>query len=165
MARSKAILGRIRLSPAENILLGYGKQARRFIQQIDLSILDAIKAGTRKASDLITISNRQFWQLRNQVEFGRPLTKEQRTKRLKKHPLEYRSEKIREITRFRKRAARIRQMVKGITLRDIHLIDDKNRIDWKNPYWTPEKKKEFRKLFDRYPREEILAVLGSPPTK
>ena len=184
MARSpKIVNGRIRLSPALNRLTGYSGKARRYVDPATYAALAtaqtaieaaqagidtaaaAIEAAERTIREAVTISARAFEQARNLAEFGEPLTKEQRTRRLKRKPLEYRSAKARETARFQRRARDIRAIVHGISARDVKLIDRKrsNNPPWRD--WSAEDKADFRDMFDEYDYDEILEALGSPDTK
>jgi hypothetical protein len=108
------------------------------------------------------ISDRQFYQKKNRAE-GRPGTKEARTKALKAGKARYRTKTAKTTEAYKRRAAGIRNAIPEITSKDAKLIDKKLRQGWDN--LTPAERLQFRQLFDKYPREEVLAALGSPPTK
>lgn len=171
---SQFVNGRIRLSPNQGRLLGFSGRARRYadpatyaavlgIEAADSAVRDALNAIERASLAAATISSRAYEQARNLVEFGEPLTKEQRTKRLQRHPLEYRSQRARETARYQRRARQVRAIIPGIAPKDAKLIDRKQRENFNS--WSDKDKLRFRQLFAAYPREQVLEALGSPITK
>lgn len=167
--RRQNILGKIRLTPAQNVLLGFTKRARRYIDESMLPIVRALETGERALIDVETMSARQYEQARNFVEFGEPLTKEKRTQRLTRWPQTaakyggYRTARARETAANERVARPIRATIEGVTPADVALMVRFERHGWLS--LTHNKKARFRKLFDKYSRESVLEALGSPPTR
>lgn len=54
-------------------------------------------------------------------------------------------------------------MIDHISPKDVKLIDEKRRKKWAD--LTKTQQNRFKKLFDLYPREQVLEALGSPVTR
>ena len=164
--RAVPVFGKIRLSPAQNILLGLTPKARHYIDIAMLPAIEAMERGQMLVANIETMSNRQFEQFRNEMEFGERITKEQRTRRMRRSPkgrIGYRTEAARQQADFERWAKPIRATVEGVTPADVKLMVKKNREDWSR--MTADEKRRFSHLFKTYNRRQVFEALGSPPTR
>ena len=145
--------------------------ARRYVDAATLEVLNTAletrtsieSAVARLDRRIETISNRQFRNIQNLETFGEKFSVETRTKRLKQRSgvgSKYRTEQAKVTEQYKRRAKRIRQTMDHIAPRDVKLIDKKFSKGWNA--LSDKEKKRFQKLFDAYPREQVLEALGSP---
>lgn len=152
-----------RLSPTELDRLGYSRSARRYVKK---STKRLVRGKTT------TIPYRQYEQTRILAETGRRVSLERKTRELASGQRQYRSESIRNITIFKRKAREIRRDVDHITLKDVKLIVKWQTVGWhgltseeeNEPIIYENEQERFSQLFKLYPREQILAGLGSPVT-
>lgn len=140
----------VRLSPSEGRRLGFTEKARRYVKASDL-------ARAKRGERVETISDRQ----RVQGETG--LTKEKRTKLLRTGKAKYKTVQAHEAVKYKRRTWKVRAAIPEITRRDLKIIDEKIQKGWNA--MSEADKTRFRNLWAIYPRDEILAALGSPETK
>jgi hypothetical protein len=155
-----------RLSPSELRAIGKSPKSRHYVRATTKNITPKTK----------TISARQYENKRiEKVTHGKAKTKEQFTKGVKTGAVRYVSNKQRDAIAYRKRAERIRDAIpyekyyqdkwgepisKVQWQRDVHLIEKFDRVRFKG--LTDEEKSDWRGLFDKYPREQVLDAIGSP---
>ncbi len=108
-----------------------------------------------------TISNRQMSNLKREARFDRKISKEAYTKAISKHELSY----VDEATELRQTNARNSRFIRGylpeIAPKDKTIALKFYRVGYDG--FTPAEKDRFKKLFERYPADNVRQSLGSQP--
>jgi hypothetical protein len=158
----------VRLTPSQNVALGFSRKARRYVLRSNLPTVQAIEVaraiagapGGELAGFMLepsrTISARQYEQQRTGI------TKEARTKLLRKGKAKYRTRQAAETVKYKRRTMRVRNAIPNITRSDLKLFDFRLQHGWNA--MDAKQKAAYRALWDKYPREEVLDALGSPVT-
>jgi hypothetical protein len=141
-----------RLSPKELKSIGKSEKSRRYVLKTTKNITGKTK----------TISARQYENARITKETsGKATSKEQFTKKVKRNEVFYKTEKQKTAIQYRERTRHLRNEIEGLTSKDQKLIDKfQTRGGWKT--LSDDEKKQWGKLFDKYPRTQVLDAIGSP---
>jgi hypothetical protein len=122
-----------------------------------------VQDGKKLTRQTKTVSHRAYQTRLDDFRAKRPLSREAATKERSVGRLAYRTSQAKEATEFKKFAKYVRSEVDGITLPDLRLIRKKETEGWND--LDDDEREQFGMLFKRYSRSQILAALGSPPTK
>ncbi len=108
-----------------------------------------------------TISNRQMSNLKREDRLGRKISKEAYTKAIRKRELSY----VDEATELRQTNARNSRFIRGY-LPEIAPKDKAVALKFYRVRYdglSPAEKGQFKKMFERYPADNVRQALGSQP--
>jgi hypothetical protein len=140
-----------RLTPSELRSIGSSPKARRYVE-----------LGKRLTRQTTTLSHRTYQTKLDSFRAKRALTREAATKERIAGRLAYVTPQAAETAKYTKFSRFARENVTGIVNKDIKLIYKKNQEGWNE--LDDDEQEEFGRLFKRYSRDQVLDILGSPPT-